>query len=303
MKNIVITGLNGFAGGHLVRELASRGNINIIGVGREDSLSEALAPLVSKYHKSDISVTWPDTGPVDAVIHLAGLAAVGPSFDAPQTYLNLNSAMLTNLCEYYLKQPTRPRIIAISSGAIYDGSQPMPISESGPLGLSSPYAVSKVLNENQATYYNNRGLEVIAVRPFNHIGPGQALGFLLPDLYEKLKAAPAAPIKVGNLETKRDYTDVRDIVRAYADLTLASALSHKLYNICSGHSVSGTEIFNLLTSAMGLSTTYEIDPALVRPTDIMDIFGDASRIGSELGWHPEIPLETTIRDFISSQTP
>lgn len=301
MKNIIITGLNGFAGGHLVRELVSKGDINIIGVGREESLDPAISEYVKTYYQSDISVSWPDTSPADAVIHLAGLAAVAPSFDSPQTYINLNSAMLTNLCEYYLKQSTKPRIITISSGAIYDGTQPMPISESGTLGLTSPYAVSKVLNENQATYYNHRGLDVVTVRPFNHIGPGQAPGFLLPDLYEKLKNQPTKAIKVGNINTKRDYTDVRDIARAYTALALAPTLKHRLYNVCSGHSVAGTEIFTILTDAMGIKATFEIDQELVRPTDILDIVGDSSRLSDELAWKPTISLEATIRDFVASK--
>lgn len=296
-KTIAVTGVNGFVGRHLTKELQDAG-CRVIGVGREDSCD-----FVNEYYTSDLAHNWPnETGDVDAIIHLAGLAAVGPSFDNPQMYINLNSAMVTNLCEAYVNQDKKPRIIIVSSGSIYDPAQPLPIPEDGKIGFNSPYSVSKILVENQAEYYRTRGLDCVVVRPFNHIGPGQLPGFLVPDLYEKISTAPQnAAISVGNLETKRDYTDVRDIVRAYGKLALADTLTHSLYNVCSGKSLSGLEVFELMKEATNRpDVSYSIDQSLVRPTDIPEITGDSTRLQTELDWKPEVSIEQTIQDFVKA---
>lgn len=297
-ERVVISGVNGFVGHHLARELVSRG-VSVIGIGSDPEVASEINDLVDEYYSQDLIQAWPDTGEVSAVIHLAGLAAVGPSFDSPQLYINANSAMVTNLCEYYIGHESKPRIILVSSGAIYSPDQPMPITENSAIGLSSPYAISKVLNENQAAYYKGRGLDCITVRPFNHIGPGQAPGFILPDFYKRISETNENTIRVGNVTTKRDYTDVRDIVKAYSTLALAPMLQYETYNICSGQSLAGSEILDKLKNAMNRpDITFEIDPALVRPTDIQEIVGDSSRLQSELGWTPEIAIDQTVQDFV-----
>jgi GDP-4-dehydro-6-deoxy-D-mannose reductase len=298
---IAVSGINGFVGHHLARELVDN-NISVVGIGHDNELSPALEGVVDEYYSADLINEWPPIDNVRSVIHLAGLAAVGPSFDDPQRYLNGNSAMVTNLCEYYIKQEAKPRVVIVSSGAIYDPDQPMPISEEGAVGFTSPYAVSKVLVENQAKYYRSRGLECTVVRPFNHIGPGQDKGFILPDFYSRLSslASDEKAISVGNIKTRRDYTDVRDIVRAYAKIALANTLAYDTYNVCSGKSLSGIDIFNELKQAMHLTdVSFEIDPSLVRPTDIMEISGDSSRLQDELGWRIEHPIEQTVADFVA----
>lgn len=301
-EKVVVSGINGFVGNHLARELSANG-VDVIGIGQEVEVNPEISGLVSEYHSANLVEEWPESSRTKAVIHLAGLAAVGPSFEKPQAYINANSAMVTNLCEYYLKQDYKPRIILVSSGAIYDPNQPMPISEGGEVGLNSPYAVSKVLNENQAEYYRKRGLDCVVVRPFNHIGPGQGAGFILPDLFDRLSNMNGEKaIVTGNIETRRDYTDVRDIVKAYGRLALAETLRHSLYNISSSKSYSGVEILNILKEIMGLEEiALKIDQSLVRPNDIPEIIGDNSLIKDELGWRPEIDIKQTIGDFVKSK--
>ncbi len=297
-ERIVVSGINGFVGHHLTRKLAELG-FSVIGIGSEPGVSPSIKDIVNEYYSQNLIEGWPDTGSVSGVIHLAGLAAVGPSFDEPQKYINGNSAMVTNLCEYYVRQKSEARILIVSSGAIYSPDQPMPITEASELGLSSPYAVSKVLTENQATYYRNRGLDCVIARPFNHIGPGQGPGFILPDFYGRLRETTTGTIKVGNIDTQRDYTDVRDIVNAYITLVTAPTLNELVYNICSGHSLSGREILDMLKTDMDRSQVqFEVDPSLVRPTDIQEITGDSSRLQNELGWKPVIKIDQTIKDFI-----
>lgn len=302
MIQILITGINGFVGKHLTKEL-SENNIEVIGVGREETIDPEIEELVSNYISVDISRKWPDVDfDVDAVINLAGLAAVRPSLDHPQDYISINSAIVTNICEYYLKQEIRPRIVSIISGAIYSPFQTMPLKESAELSVNSPYVVSKVLNERQLDYYRSRGLECIAVRPFNHIGPGQGTGFLVPDLIEKLTMAKKTEvISVGNLETRRDYTDVRDVARSYRLLATTEKLGHNTYNVCSGKSSSGKEILEMLCQFMNIdiaTLSVAVDETKIRPNDPVDIYGTYSRINSDVGWNPRIPLETTLKDCV-----
>ncbi len=301
-KRMAITGINGFVGKHLTRELVDN-NIEVVGIGREDSVDPEIAELLNEYIHQDIAEGWPDIQPpVDAVINLAGLAAVGPSFDHPQDYININSAIVTNMCEYYLKQDKKPRIISVISGAIYSPDQPMPLTEDSEIALNSPYAVSKVLNEKQLAYYRGRGLGCIAVRPFNHIGPGQLPGFLVPDLIEKLKNTNDVDfIEVGNLKTRRDYTDVRDVAKAYRLLAAADNLPHDTYNVCSGKSHSGEEILEKIKEQMGKEGILaKVDRSKIRPNDPMDIYGSADRLTQDTGWNPSISLDETISDALAS---
>lgn len=299
-KTIIITGINGFVGKHLTRELVAN-DIAVVGIGREKTVEPEIDGLLEDYIYQDIAQGWPDLQkPVDSVINLAGLAAVGPSFDQPQRYIDINSAIVTNMCEYYLKQDKKPRIISIISGAIYGPDQSMPLNEESKLSINSPYVVSKILNENQLTYYRGRGLDCIAVRPFNHIGPGQLGGFLIPDLIEKLNNIDESQtIEVGNLTTKRDYTDVRDVVKAYQLLLTTKDLHHTIYNVCSGKSYSGEQILTKLQELMGKKdVVVKIDQSKIRPNDPADIYGDASKLTQDTGWEPTIGLDQTLIDVL-----
>lgn len=301
---VVISGINGFVGRHLARELKEQ-DVYIIGIGQDDTVNTEISSITDEYHQANLVEQWPAIPNVKAIIHLAGLAAVGPSFNDPQLYINTNSSIVTNMCEYYLNQDLKPRIILASSGAVYDSKQPMPISEDGKIDFSSPYTVSKILNENQAEYYRNRNIDCVIARPFNHIGPGQNNGFILPDLYNKLSslAKDEKIINTGNIETRRDYTDVRDIVKAYGKLAMAKSLKYHTYNLCSGVSMSGIEILEALKKEMFLTDIdYKIDQSLVRPTDAMNIVGNSSRLKDDIGWTPQITIQQTIADFVKSKS-
>lgn len=300
--NIVITGVSGFVGKHLVRELSVAGH-DVIGIGMEKTAHHEIAGLLTEYISCDLAEAWPKTTmPIGAVIHLAGLSVVGPSFDKPQAYISVNSAMVTNMAETYLRSEKKPRLVIVSSGTIYSSSQPMPLTEDSRVLFSSPYVVSKVLIENQAAYYRSQGLDCVVMRPFNHIGPGQLPGFIVPDLFSKIAtAARDGVIPVGNLDTRRDYTDVRDVVRAYAIVAVAKKLEHTTYNVCSGRSYSGKELYHLIQGVLHRSdVNYAIDPSLIRPTDIPEIVGDPSRLSKELGWEPTVTIEQTIQDIAQS---
>ncbi len=306
---ILVTGINGFVGKHLARELASR-DIEVIGVGhQEPTVNEEIAGIVSQYFQCD--VTKPDAVDLlplenlNAVINLAGLASVGASFKNPELYMNVNVNVLSVLGGALLNKNPRARMIAVSTGGIYESNQLLPLTEtSQTVENGSPYAKSKLAMEEAARELRKNGQDCVVVRPFNHIGPGQGLGFLIPDLADKLKRAdPANPqITAGNLRTIRDFTDVRDIAKAYTDLATSEVLEYDLYNVCSGSGQSGEDIVKALCSSLNINfaeLTINTDPSLIRPTDPPKIIGDSSRLQEDTGWEPEIPLSKTVEDIVA----
>lgn len=305
---ILVTGVNGFVGKHLARCLVGMG-IEVDGVTREQQLDSSIQSLIKQSYCSDLvdsrQVKQIDFSPYDAIIHLAGLANVGESYKKPGLYMQVNVEPLRNIGDRLLEQGLSPRLITISTGAVYDSTQPMPLTESGKLAANgSPYAQSKIAMEKLAHKYTDKGLRCVVVRPFNHIGPGQARGFILPDMYYKLKVALAGgmPIKVGDLSTKRDYTDVRDVVRAYALLAEADSakLSGQIYNVCSGVARSGSAVLAEIKQniAGANEAKLEIDPTLLRPNEAQELRGSYELIRSDAGWSPRIAFEKTIKDFI-----
>lgn len=296
-QRVAVTGVNGFVGRHLVNELVGAG-VDVVGVGHED---HGVPAGLTDYVRQDLTFGWPRGLDVDAVVHLAGLSAVGPSFEDPQRYLDQNSAMVTNLAEGVLSDSPGVRVLVVSSGAVYDAYQDLPFSEDSRVGFSSPYVVSKVLVENQVAYYAARGLDAVVARPFNHIGPGQGAGFLVPDLLGGAAAAAATgeSLRVGDLDTRRDYTDVRDVARAYRLLVEAEHLGGRVFNVCSGRSWSGRELLGLLEHMWPYGTVkVEVDELRVRPGDPREIVGDGSRLHCAVGWRPTIDVQTSVRDFV-----
>lgn len=300
----LVTGVNGFVGKHLARELKKRGD-KVIGIGREASPVPEIKQLLADYWVCDLmdkeAVGKLPLESINALISLAGLARVGDSFAEPEKYRAVNVGVLANLCQVLVDKKLKPRVVAVSTGTVYDPAEPLPLVEdSKHVKDGSPYTLSKILMEKAAYGFRAKGLDIIVVRPFNHIGPGQEQGFLVPDLYTKIKSSNGI-INVGNLATKRDYTDVRDVVKAYTDLVHAKTLKNYVYNICSGKSVAGQEILDLLSSLMGIAVKVETDPALLRPNEINELCGSYQRLHQETGWQPEIPLQKTLSDFVASQ--
>ncbi len=298
---ILVTGANGFVGPHLLQELLAAGH-QVVATGHHgdsdlpEGLSFASLDLTDKEQVASLDFTE-----LSGVIHLAGLAAVGPSFDAPMRYLEVNGGIEVNLFEAAQAQGAKPRFVIVSSGSLYDPASPLPLTEASRVKCASPYAVSKRLQEELGGYYAVRGFEIVVARPFNHIGPGQNEGFLVPDLAKQVAEAEksgATTVAVGNLSAKRDYTDVRDIVRAYVAL-LEKGRSGETYNICSGKAVSGEEILSgLLKLSSSQKLVPKVDPAKVRPVDAPEIYGDFSKLKKDTGWEPEIPLEHTLSETL-----
>lgn len=305
-EEIVVTGVNGFVGEHLAHHLKDSG-YTVHGIGREARPVDKVAPYIDNYSQADlldkVSVEKIPLRAASAIIHLAGLASVADSFNKPDLYRAGNAEMTSNLLSSAYGQGFNGRTVVVSTGALYDTSNPGPIKEDTPTKESSPYAEGKIRAEEIAKHYREQGRDVVIARPFNHIGPGQEAGFLVPDLYEQLlvsKANNEHSILVGNLTTQRDYTDVRDIVDAYIRLATADQLQHEIYNIASGTSKLGTEILDALKAALGLdSIKTVVDSSRIRPTDAPNITGDSTRLRSELHWEPTHTIEGAISDFVA----
>lgn len=295
---VIITGINGFVGQHLMRELTDHGH-DVIGMGLGPA-DDQVAHLVSEYLSVDLRRYWPAVD-CDAIVHLAALSAVGPSFKDPQLYIESNSAPMTHLGEALLAVPKRVRVVVISTGAVYGGAETRPLDEGASTVPSSPYIVSKLVTEAQSSYYRRRGLDILVMRPFNHLGPGQATGFLLPDLVSGVVnwMQTGEAVLVGNLHTRRDYTDVRDVARAYRLALEAPRINKPVLNVCSGKSVSGLEILQMVARALAVEQPdVEVDESKLRPGDPEEVRGDNTAIMQSLGWQPSIPVSQSVWDMI-----
>ncbi len=308
MKKYLITGVNGFVGKHLVREFSSR-NLSVIGVGmNEDAAHPEISSLLTDYYKCDVTnptaVANLPLSEVDGIINLAGLANVGASFDQPDLYMKVNVEVLSVLGSALFSARPRARMIAVSTGALYDPTEAMPLTEaSQTLEHSSPYALSKLAMEHAALKFRDSGYDCVIARPFNHIGPGQGPGFLIPDLLSKLKNVDARhpQITAGNLNTVRDYSDVRDISRAYVDLLTTSELHHPIYNVCSGTGHTGKDIVDALCIELNIQINeleIIVDKTLIRPTDPAQIIGDHKKLTDDTQWNTQISFGQTISDIV-----
>lgn len=300
VQSLTVTGVDGFVGRHLAR-IAKESGFYVRGVSRTANPGSDLTDVLDEYFCEDLTNSFPYDALSDVVIHLAGLAAVGPSFDEPQRYINSNSAMVTNLCESILNTSKNCKVIGVSTGAVY--AQPtgtQPIVETDQTVSSSPYAVSKLLVESQLHYYQSRGIPTVIARPFNHVGPGQGPGFIVPDLWDRLVLLQdGTPLPVGNLDTSRDYLDVRDVARAY--LALATADTSGIYNVSSGRLHSGREILRFLCEEGDREIPETIGVAsMMRPNDALAIVGSSSKLTKDTGWKPGYELRESLRQFIAS---
>jgi GDP-4-dehydro-6-deoxy-D-mannose reductase len=239
----------------------------------------------------------------DVVYHLAALAHVGRSWNDPATTLAGNQAMSLNLHEAARTEAPGAVLVAVSSGEVYGAPAALPVDEAAPLRPQNPYAVSKAATDLLAGFYADaHGLRVVRPRAFNHAGPGQLPIYALASFTRQVAIGLEAgedPVRLvtGNPDARRDFTDVRDVVRAYR--LLAEAGEPGVFNVCSGRSSSPRELLPALGEAVGVEIEHEVDPALVRAHEVMEIRGSAERLRAATGWRPEIPLETTLADTIA----
>lgn len=288
---VLVTGSKGFVGHWLVAHLQESGD-EVIGLDAEVDITEPAG-------LRDTVVT---AGP-DAICHLAALSSVGASWGASEATYRVNTVGTGNLLDAALACSSPPRVLLVSSSEVYGRVRPedLPLAENRPFAPVSPYAASKAAAELIGLQaWLGAGLEVVRARPFNHTGPGQRPDFVVPALAQQVAAAlrgGADRLDTGNLEARRDISDVRDVVKAYR-LLLIGGEAGQVYNVCRGQAVSIRQVAERLLALAGADIPIVVDPARVRPVEIPELRGDPGRLEQATGWRPEIPLDVTLGDVL-----
>jgi GDP-4-dehydro-6-deoxy-D-mannose reductase len=288
---VLVTGASGFVGHWLTAHLQSRGD-EVTGLDAEVDLRKA-GELTDA-----VTAAEPD-----GICHLAAQSSVPASWSDPVTTYEVNTIGTSNLLSAALACSRRPRVVIVSSSEVYGRVRlsDLPLREDQPLAPVTPYAASKAAAEMVALQAGlGSGLDVVRARPFNHTGPGQRTDFVVPALAQQVAQAVrsgARSLRTGNLDVRRDLTDVRDVVRAYRDL-LVDGTPGEVYNVCRGESVSIRDVAARLLALAGVDIPIEIDPERVRPVDLPELRGDGSRLEKATGWMPEIPLDQTLTDVL-----
>lgn len=311
MKKILITGITGFAGQYLAEELLSTSDIELHGTYHSEEGLKRLGDLERKVilHKADLT----DEEQVRKLIadvrpdHLYNLAAqTSPSESIKDPAKTLTTNILSQFYLFNAVKDLAPhcRVLAISSADIYGGVEKddLPADEDTPLRPANPYAVSKITQDYLALeFFLANKLSIIRARPFNHMGPRQQAKFVVPMFAKQIaeieKGSQEPVMKVGNLKARKDFTDVRDIVKAYV-LLLEKGIPGEVYNIGSGKSHEIQEILDTLLSFSSRQINVEVDQALYRPIDSPDIYCDYTKLKSLTGWEPKISTETTLKDTL-----
>lgn len=300
---VLVTGAAGFAGQHLVRLLAGHGPV--IGWFRPGTEHPDIAGVdwasVELLDQDAVTAAVADAAPA-AVYHLAGLPHVGDSWALAEDTLAGNVAGTWTLVEALRQQPTPPpRLLVTSSATVYRPSNDA-LDEDAPIAPNTPYGTSKVAQERLVLHaWREYGLPVVIARAFNHTGPAQAPAFAAPAFarqFARIEAGLAPPvIKVGNLEARRDLSDVRDVVRAYHAM-MTGGQPGAIYNVCSGHAVSMQQVLDGLRAHVARPVSIEQDPARMRPADTPVVLGSCARLTADTGWTVTRTLDSTLADLL-----
>ena len=293
-----ITGINGFVGRHLNSYLLSK-NFDVSGIGTASNFNgnvkyKKVDLLNFKLLKKTVEETKPDT-----VFHLAGISSVKKCLDDPELCNKINIEGTENLLKAIIDTKIKPKIVVAGSAEVYGIPKSIPIKETHPLNPINPYAETKKEQESICNRLKDE-LEIVILRLFPHIGPGQKHLFVTSDFSKQIveiENSKEPIIKVGNLDSKRDFTDVRDVVVVYR-LAAEKAVAGEFYNICTGNVKSIREVLELLLSFSKVKIRIEQDKNKMRPSDIPILSGDKSKFCNQTGWKAKIPLEKTLKDLL-----
>ncbi len=237
------------------------------------------------------------------IYHLAALSNVGESWNDPSEVLRVNVLGTAAVLAAARAMPSSPTVVVVSSAEVYGivGPDDLPLTEQAPVAPATPYAASKAAAEQVALQAcRGFGQRVMVVRPFNHIGPGQAPTFAVSALARRIveaRATGSRELSVGNLSARRDFTDVRDVVRAYRLLAERGAPG-EIYNVCSGQDVAIADIAEQLRTLAGAELELVTDPDLLRPVDVPVLRGSRALLEQTTGWQPEIALDDTLQSVL-----
>jgi GDP-4-dehydro-6-deoxy-D-mannose reductase len=303
-RRVLVTGASGFVGAHLLRLLEASGEVEVFAWTRDVIPDGPRATwLVLEMADREAVAAGVSEARPDLVYHLAGAAHVGHSFGAVADTLASNAIGTAHLLDALRLQRVRARTLVVSSSTVYAPSETA-LDEQATVRPSSPYGLSKLAQEMLALRAcHEDDLDVVVVRSFNHVGPGQAPSFFAPAFAKQIAEAEAGlrepVLRVGNLDARRDLTDVRDTVRAYR-LLLERGERGGVYNMCSGRAYGVREILDELRRIARIDLEVGTDPALLRPSDNSCVLGSHARLTRATGWVPEIPIERSIHDLLES---
>lgn len=292
---VLVTGAAGFVGSHLVRTLLERGH-EVVGMGVEEAVLQGGTAYIQAdlTRPEQVDPIMADVKP-EAVIHLAGISSVRLSWDAPALTMQVNCLGTLYLLEAIRKAGLNPVILNVGSSEEYGlaAAATPPVTEEGALQPVNPYGTSKVAQGQLALQYARRhSMRVIHARPFNHTGPGQPAGMVIPDWAKQIAEAEVGRreplMRVGNLDVRRDFLHVQDVVEAYL-LLLERGVPGEVYNVASGHAYDLEEILETFLGQARAVIDWEVNPALLRPADVPLMWGDSSKLRG-LGWAPAYDL-------------
>jgi len=305
----LITGINGFVGGHLAEHLLAAGDWEVCGLARS---SRPVAPELENrvgLFQADLldpaateqAIAW---AAPDVIFHLAGQPFVPESFRDPAATLAANTLGALHIFLALIERGSAARVVVVGTNEEYGqiGEADLPVSERCPLRPTSPYGVSKAAQSLLAQQYHlSHGLDVVRVRPFTHIGPRQNERFVSAAFARQIarieRGLQEPVVSVGNLAARRDFSDVRDVVRAYA-LLARHGEAGAVYNVGSGAAYAISDLLDMLLEASSAGVEVRPNPDLMRPIDIPLVVCDAASLRAATGWAPEIPIRQTMGDIL-----
>jgi GDP-4-dehydro-6-deoxy-D-mannose reductase len=301
---ILVTGAAGFVGGHLL-DLVTQDSTPVTawhrpGYGPVEERADVTWQSIELLDRKAVERALGELRP-SAIYHLAGAAHVAESWRITFETYQMNVLATHHLLRALRKLELRPRVLVTGSAAVYR-PQDRPLRETDPLAPASPYATSKLAQEMRARHaWSDDGIPTLLARSFNHVGPRQEPAYVAPTVARQIALIEAGQqesiLKMGNVDTTRDLTDVRDTVRAYVAM-MAGARPGQVYNVCSGRGVSIRELVAAFTSRARCDVRMVQDPSRFRPNDVPLLVGDHTRLTTDTGWTPQIPLAQTVDDLI-----
>jgi GDP-4-dehydro-6-deoxy-D-mannose reductase len=296
---VLLVGATGFAGRHM-RSAATEAGFDVVGTSRRPGACEVVCDLLDP---ASVDRAVKSAAPV-RVVNLAGVASVSRSFREPAEAFRANALGTVNLLDAVARHATDAHVLCVSSGEVY-GDVPasaLPVTEERPPHPTSPYAVSKAAMELACDQYRiSGGLRVAVARAFNHTGPGQSDSFVASSFARQVAEAEhggqdVVILRTGDLSPTRDFSDVRDIARAYQLILEREIVG--TFNVCSGRGTPLQQLVDLLGNATSLSIRTTVDASRVRPADPSVLYGSPQRLREETGWEARIPLAETLCDLL-----
>lgn len=308
---VLVTGIEGFVGSHLAEFLQTIGGVEVHGTILDPALTSNIKTIQQSLHLHPADILdgnrlldLVEEIKPDRIFHLAGQAFVPTAFADPVTTFQANIMGGVNVLEASRLSKTKtgagPSVLVVSTGEVYGRIQHLPITEDFPLSPNNPYAASKASIDLIAQQYRaSFGLQVVVARPFNHVGPRQNPLFVCSDFgkqFAEIAAGKRPPeLHVGNIHAQRDFTDVRDVVKAYW-LLLESNTKEVVYNVCSGQPLSIEMLLSMFQEISGVSVNVVPEKQRMRPYDVPVVIGSYDRLRRATGWMPTLPIRQTLQD-------